>query len=72
MSETPEVAKVIPKMQYVFVTLSDGRRGVFVGPELITRDEVVAGSPRLVDVVFSEPREEVTHANDAGTVEQKA
>lgn len=45
------------KMQVVLVTLSDGRRGAFAGPMLISAAEMTLCPPRIVDVIFSEPRE---------------
>lgn len=45
------------RMQYVFVTLADGRRGAFCGPELIGKAELLLKPPTLVDIVFSEPKE---------------
>jgi hypothetical protein len=62
--------KKIPRLQYVFITLADGRRGVFAGPELITKAEFLLKPPVLVDLVFSEPKE-TTDVDNAGTVEQK-
>lgn len=54
--EAPKPA--IPKMQYLFVTLADGRKGAFAGPELVTRAEMTLNCvPRLVSVEFSPPRE---------------
>jgi hypothetical protein len=63
--------KKIPRLQYVFITLADGRRGVFAGPELITKAELLLKPPVLVDLVFSEPKE-TTDVDNTGTVEQKA
>ena len=55
--DTPKVEeKPRPRMQYVFITLADGRRGVFAGPELITKTELLLKPPVLVDLVFSEPK----------------
>ena len=53
MSEETKVAR----MQYVFVTLADGRRGVFMGPELISKAELLLKPPVLADIVFAEPRD---------------
>lgn len=47
------------RMQYVFVTLADGRRGAFCGPELIGKAELLLKPPVLQDIVFSEPKEYV-------------
>jgi hypothetical protein len=59
--EVVEVPKIEEKprvrMQYVFITLADGRRGAFAGPELITKAELLLKPPVLVDLVFSEPKE---------------
>ena len=56
--EAPKVEeKPRVRMQYVFITLADGRRGVFAGPELITKAELLLKPPTLVDLVFSEPKE---------------
>jgi hypothetical protein len=52
VEEKPKV-----KMQYIFITLGDGRRGVFAGPELITKAELLLKPPVLADIVFSEPKE---------------
>jgi hypothetical protein len=55
-AETPKVPAV--KMQHVFITLSDGRRGVFMGPELIKAIEFKLGVvPRPVAIDFEPPRE---------------
>jgi hypothetical protein len=43
-------------MQYVFVTLANGKRGVFAGPELISKAELTLCPPRIVDIIFSEPK----------------
>lgn len=55
-AKTEEKPKT-PRMQYVFVTLADGRRGAFAGPELIGKAELLLKPPTLVDIVFSEPRD---------------
>jgi hypothetical protein len=56
--EAPKIeAKPRVRMQYVFITLADGRRGAFAGPELITKAELLLKPPVLVDLVFSEPKE---------------
>lgn len=65
-----EEPKRIPRLQYVFITLADGRRGVFAGPELISKGELLLKPPVLVDLVFSEPKE-TTDADNAGTEEPK-
>jgi len=60
MSENTDLPKETPKelrMQYVFVTLADGRRGAFAGPELISKAELMLKPPTLVDIVFSEPKD---------------
>lgn len=47
----------IVKMQHVIITLSDGRRGVFMGPELIKEVEFKLGIvPRPVAIDFDPPR----------------
>lgn len=52
----PEIVeKKIPKIQYVSVTLADGRKGVFAGPELIPNAELLLAPPRLVSIDFSQP-----------------
>lgn len=45
------------RIQYVGITLLDGRRGVFAGPEFVTKAELMLKPPSIKDVVFSEPRE---------------
>jgi hypothetical protein len=70
--DAPKVeAKPRPRLQYVFITLADGRRGVFAGPELISKGELLLKPPVLVDLVFSEPKE-TPDVDNTGTVEQKA
>jgi len=55
---TPEILeKKIPKIQYVSITLHDGRKGIFAGPELISNAELTLSPPRLVSIDFSQPRE---------------
>ena len=45
------------KFQHVVIVLADGRRGVFVGPELIKEIEMKLGvTPALVSVDFDVPR----------------
>lgn len=52
---TPEAPVV--KMQHVIITLADGRRGVFMGPELIKDIEMKLGTvPKLVSIDFDPPR----------------
>lgn len=54
-----DVAKKVPSiaMQHVIITLADGRRGVFMGPQLITETEMKLGVvPRLVSVDFDPPK----------------
>lgn len=74
IAQTPVV-----KMQHVIITLADGRRGVFMGPELIKEVEMKLGMvPQLTSVDFDPPRaiavpiprEEVKDA-DKETVESK-
>lgn len=57
VEEKPKEEKPKISMQYVFITLADGRRGVFAGPALITKAELLLKPPVLVDLVFSEPKE---------------
>lgn len=53
-----ETKPILPKMQYLFVKLADGRKGTFVGPELVTRAEMTLNCvPHLVSVEFSLPKE---------------
>ena len=42
--------------QMVFISLSNGKRGVFVGPELISLTEMSLSPPRITEVVFDKPR----------------
>lgn len=52
----PQEAPVV-RMQHVIITLADGRRGVFMGPELIKEVEMKLGMvPKLVSVDFDPPR----------------
>lgn len=52
-----EPAHPIVKMQHVIITLADGRRGVFMGPELIKEIEFKLGTvPRPVAIDFDPPR----------------
>lgn len=68
--EEPKPA--LPKMQYVIVVMADGRRGVFAGPELVTRAEMTLNCvPRLVSVDFSMPKE-VAEPKPLGEVIQEA
>jgi len=47
----------VVRMQHVFITLADGRRGVFMGPELIKEIEMKLNMvPKLVSVDFDPPR----------------
>jgi len=47
----------IVKMQHVIITLADGRRGVFMGPELIKEIEMKLNTvPKLVAIDFDPPR----------------
>jgi hypothetical protein len=55
LGDKPKVPAI--KLQYVFITLADGRRGAFAGPELISKAELLLKPPVLVDLVFSEPKE---------------
>lgn len=57
--ETPVEAPKAPavKMQHVIITLADGRRGVFMGPELIKEIEMKLNTvPKLVSIDFDPPR----------------
>lgn len=74
----PEIVEEIPKeekpkisMQYVFITLADGRRGVFAGPTLITKTELLLNPPRLVDLVFSEPKDPPIESKEEIKVEEQ-
>lgn len=50
--------KPIVKLQHVIITLADGRRGVFMGPEFIKEVEMKLNLvPKLVSVDFDPPRE---------------
>lgn len=83
---TPEVVEPkVPKIQYVSVTLADGRKGIFAGPELIANAELLLAPPRLVSIDFSQPmdypqapkievetKEEPKSEPNPGTVEEKA
>lgn len=52
-----EPGEAIVKMQHVIITLADGRRGVFMGPELIKEIEFTLGTvPRPVAIDFDPPR----------------
>lgn len=54
-----EVKKTVPavSMQHVIITMADGRRGVFMGPALITETEMKLNAvPRLVSVDFDPPK----------------
>lgn len=55
MSE-PQALNPNVKMQHVVITLADGRKGIFVGPELITAAELKLKPPVLTNIDFSEPR----------------
>lgn len=47
----------VVSMQHVIITLADGRRGVFMGPEFIKEVEMKLGLvPKLVSVDFDPPR----------------
>ena len=47
----------VVRMQHVIITLADGRRGVFMGPEFIKEIEMKLGMvPKLVSVDFDPPR----------------
>lgn len=49
--------KPVVRMQHVVITLADGRRGVFMGPELIREVEMKLNMvPKLVSVDFDPPR----------------
>lgn len=55
VASTPEAP--IVRMQHVIITLADGRRGVFMGPELIKEVEFKLGVvPRPVAIDFDPPR----------------
>lgn len=55
--EVPMPTAPIVSMQHVIITLADGRRGVFMGPELIKEVEMKLGLvPKLVSVDFDPPR----------------
>jgi hypothetical protein len=64
----------IVKMQHVIITLADGRRGVFMGPELIKEVEFKLGVvPRPVAIDFDPPRAvAVPVPRDAEKVEEAA
>lgn len=50
-------ATPVVHMQHVIITLADGRRGVFMGPELIKEVEIKLNMvPKLVSVDFDPPR----------------
>jgi len=52
-----ETASPVVHMQHVIITLADGRRGVFMGPELIKEIEMKLGTvPKLVSIDFDPPR----------------
>lgn len=47
----------VVRMQHVIITLADGRRGVFMGPELIKEIEMKLNAvPKLVAIDFDPPR----------------
>lgn len=46
----------LPDMQHLIVTLADGRRGVFTGPALVTKAELILSPPRIASLDFSEPK----------------
>lgn len=51
----PEAPK-ITHLQHIIVTLSDGRRGVFAGPMMVTNAELMLKPPRISEVVICQPR----------------
>lgn len=50
--ETPKVTHT----QVVIVSLSDGRRGAFMGPMLVSKGELMLKPPMITDVTICEPR----------------
>lgn len=47
----------VVNFQHVIITLADGRRGVFMGPELIKEIEMKLNTvPKLVSIDFDPPR----------------
>ena len=53
--EAPVEKPTLPDMQHIFITLADGRRGVFTGPALITAVELALNPPRMTSIDFSAP-----------------
>ena len=52
-----ETPSPVISMQHVVITLADGRRGVFMGPELIKEVEMKLGMvPQLTSVDFDPPK----------------
>jgi len=45
------------KVQYLVVRLADGRKGIFIGPELISSGELKLNPPQIAEIVFTEPKE---------------
>lgn len=43
-------------IQYVVIQLADGKRGIFVGPMILTETEMKLNPPRIVHVEFSKPK----------------
>lgn len=43
-------------IQYVIIQLGDGRRGIFMGPELISATELKSNPPKIAEIVFLEPK----------------
>lgn len=85
VADTQENAGPVVRMQHVIITLADGRRGVFMGPEFIKEVEMKLGMvPKLVSVDFDPPRavavpvprevpkEEVPSADQKAEAEQPA
>ena len=55
--QPPVAESPVVRMQHVIITLADGRRGVFMGPELIKEVEMKLNVvPKLVSVDFDPPR----------------
>lgn len=72
LKSEPKEKPKIPKIQYIFITLADGRRGVFAGPELISEAELKLKPPVLADLIFSEPKEKTDLAPSKPAESKKA
>jgi len=43
-------------VQYIFIRLADGRKGVFIGPAFLSEAEIKLQTHQIVEILFSPPK----------------